>query len=282
MDYKEEYQKALERAKMILCNLPEGSSSTRDIETIFPELKESEDEKTRRGLISFLRSPFIKENLTDERVAPWIAYLEKQKYEYEVFEPVESTLEYKMGFKAGVESEKQKEPKDVSASTMTPGCWQGEEKSAEWSEEEKGILLECISALQNSSHWLLADKLSSLRPQPKQEWSEEDEKAINDLMWCIAAYRKGAFNKTHIEIANRAENWLKSRLPQPNTVSIKDATKFGNLEYERDVKDGLNHHWKPSKEQMETLKNCAYGIFQNGDGPALRKLYNDLEKLYYE
>lgn len=41
---------------------------------------------------------------------------------------------------------------------------QKEQKPAEWSEKEKGILLECISALQNSGHWLLADKLSSLRP----------------------------------------------------------------------------------------------------------------------
>ena len=42
---------------------------------------------------------------------------------------------------------------------------QKEQKPTEWSEEEKGILFECISALQNSSNWLLADKLKSLRPQ---------------------------------------------------------------------------------------------------------------------
>ena len=47
------------------------------------------------------------------------------------------------------------------------------QKPAEWSEEEKGILLECISALQNSSHWVLADKLSSIRPQPHWKPSEE-------------------------------------------------------------------------------------------------------------
>lgn len=50
-------------------------------------------------------------------------HLKKQKYEYEVFEPVESTLEYKMGFKAGVESVKQKE-----------------QKPAEWSKEDEKYL----------------------------------------------------------------------------------------------------------------------------------------------
>ena len=38
-----------------------------------------EDERIREELVNFLQSPFIKENLTDEKVAPWIAYLEKQK-----------------------------------------------------------------------------------------------------------------------------------------------------------------------------------------------------------
>ena len=47
------------------------------------------------------------------------------------------------------------------------------QQKVEWSEEEKGILLECISVLQNSSHWVLADKLKSLRPQPHWKPSEE-------------------------------------------------------------------------------------------------------------
>ena len=42
--YKEKYEAALERARMILCNIPEGESC-KDIETIFPELRESEDER---------------------------------------------------------------------------------------------------------------------------------------------------------------------------------------------------------------------------------------------
>lgn len=36
------------------------------------------DEKIRKRLINFLKSPFVHENITDEKVAPWIAWLEKQ------------------------------------------------------------------------------------------------------------------------------------------------------------------------------------------------------------
>ena len=40
--------------------------------------KESDNELTRKSLINFLKSPFVHENITDEKVAPWIAWLEKQ------------------------------------------------------------------------------------------------------------------------------------------------------------------------------------------------------------
>lgn len=47
-------------------------------EEIFSEFEMNEDEKTRKALISFLKSPFVNENIIDEKVTPWIAWLEKQ------------------------------------------------------------------------------------------------------------------------------------------------------------------------------------------------------------
>jgi hypothetical protein len=44
----------------------------------------------------------------------------------------------------------------------------------------------------------------------KPAWSEEDEKAINDIMWIIEAYRANGFNEIHKQRANNAEHWLKS------------------------------------------------------------------------
>ena len=59
------------------CNL--YSNDRVVLAVIIPELHESEDEEIRKGLINFLRSPFIKDNITDEKVAPWLAWLEKKK-----------------------------------------------------------------------------------------------------------------------------------------------------------------------------------------------------------
>lgn len=50
MDYKEKYEKALERAGEVLGCGPFNKGS---IEYIFPELKESGDEKIRKALIDF-------------------------------------------------------------------------------------------------------------------------------------------------------------------------------------------------------------------------------------
>lgn len=82
---------------------------------------------------------------------------------------------------------------------------------------------------------------------------------------------------------------LESLHPQPHTVSIKDAIKFGNLEYERGVKDGIqsekNRHWKPSKEQMDAL-NYFIKLWGNSDDQleytkifnTVKSLRDDLEK----
>ena len=74
MDYEKKYNEILAWAKKYKARL-----NGVPIEDIFPELRESEDERIRKELINFLRSPFIKENLTDEKVAPWLDWLEKQK-----------------------------------------------------------------------------------------------------------------------------------------------------------------------------------------------------------
>lgn len=77
MDYKEKYEQALERAKVI-------NPGTADYEVAvkkFPELKESEDEKIRKGIIEYLeQSQFGEEHymIDDDIVRGYISWLEKQ------------------------------------------------------------------------------------------------------------------------------------------------------------------------------------------------------------
>jgi len=84
------------------------------IEVLAPELAENEDERIRRWLCDYFSSidkAWIHKDITCIDILRW---LEKQKDEegYEEI-PVESTLEYKLGFKAGKDSEKQKEQKPI-------------------------------------------------------------------------------------------------------------------------------------------------------------------------
>lgn len=68
MDYEKEYRNALERAKK---GLP--------IDEVFPELKESDDEKTRQMIVNTLRDAFISERISKTSYTEMLAYLEKQK-----------------------------------------------------------------------------------------------------------------------------------------------------------------------------------------------------------
>lgn len=79
MDYKQKYEEALERAKMYqgMVVLPAESM----IETIFPELAESEDEKVRKELIKVFSNRekyLIDQSFGDITVSEVLAWLEKQ------------------------------------------------------------------------------------------------------------------------------------------------------------------------------------------------------------
>lgn len=76
MDYKEKYIAALERASKLRVQNPFDTVGQM-VEHIFPELKESKDEKTRKEIIDFLELPhpqFVGKRDHEK----WLAWLEKQ------------------------------------------------------------------------------------------------------------------------------------------------------------------------------------------------------------
>jgi hypothetical protein len=82
-NYEKKYKDAMERAKMILCCLGYGDKSISDIETIFPELAESEDDKINRAIFKALSKKDAREVLLEEgiEVSDALSYLKKQKTE---------------------------------------------------------------------------------------------------------------------------------------------------------------------------------------------------------
>ena len=182
-------------------------------------------------------------------------------------------------------------------------------KPGEWSKEDSRMLCDIVGYITeagSSSGITKQERVDFLyglpkrfNLQPTQEWSEEDKEKlerVDDLLWRLDSYigddcsiSDQAAEELREEIKNVLRPFLKSIRPQPNTVSIKNATKFGNLEYERGVKDGIqnekNRHWKPSEEQMEQLRSAAvlpeFGpmVTTKKQFPDLESLYNDLKKL---
>ena len=72
MDYKEKV--------IAMLNSKELSQEQKEkLENIFPELKENEDERIRKDIISYLRNEkIVKKYISDIEIDKWIAWLEKQ------------------------------------------------------------------------------------------------------------------------------------------------------------------------------------------------------------
>ena len=89
MDYEKKYKEAFEEAKAIH-NFSSNIAEIKRMEQIFPELAESEDEKIRKALITHCRNTRCVTEEGAERIAKWIAWLEKQdeidKASYEIAE----------------------------------------------------------------------------------------------------------------------------------------------------------------------------------------------------
>lgn len=70
MDYEKEYKEALERARDVYTYYCDDREQLRKIESIFPVLKESEDERIKREIIEYVKTGTYRND--------WLAWLEKQ------------------------------------------------------------------------------------------------------------------------------------------------------------------------------------------------------------
>lgn len=130
-------------------------------------------------------------------------------------------------------------------------------QSAEWSEKDetdmKDIIKAVVEVWDKDDANRMIRLLKSLRPQLKQEWSEEEvDKLVQE--------RAKASGTSHSEL------------------------EF----YRHGIIDGVHHfyfqpHWKPSEEQMKALwkmmKNGVHLSAWKELQPNIESLYNDLKKL---
>lgn len=158
-------------------------------EKYFPELAESEDEKIRKMIINTLNRDKI---LTEDEAYDCVDWIEKQgkhKHQYN------------------------SRPRYVREEELLGANKQGEQKPVEWSDKDDWRFSRVMRATRLSTDCNCEDEdwLKSLKdrclPQPKQEWSEEDEQY---LLVCKNALSK--YQVTEKWDAGIISRWLETKL----------------------------------------------------------------------
>ncbi len=181
--YRERYEQALERAIEFMSN--RGIKPDEDAfkcakelsETIFPELRESEDDRIRKDIVSFLgilleQGGVMSEGWNSKECEKYISWLEKHNPENTVSKIVSDE-----------ETDMQKAHREwrnegIEMVINHPEEY-GLQKKCEWSGEDYEMLesflhkLEVCDLLSNKENVWAIRKLKSIRPQPHWKPSEE-------------------------------------------------------------------------------------------------------------
>lgn len=303
MDYEKKYFDAIKRLKQWDREHKNGYVISDRDKFIFPELKESEDERIRKKLIESVKGDMIVGGTKDKQLA--IAWLEKQGEQKHVeIKPI-----FEVGDVMRTKEEAEKDWKDgmpvvVSIDDKYYHCnneliaikdqydyeyppMNRKRKPVEWSEKDDSLRRTCIGAIQlcNCSYETKEELLNWLKslkdrciPQPKQEWSEEDEKCLLECMNLIATNPYVAKSDKDSSFA-----WLKSLRHQSkqqwtekerNTLN-RIRQVLGMVSYEIGDKESSDlqrfidnltkpqSHWKPTKGQIMTLEDIV-NTFMDG------------------
>lgn len=257
------------------------------LETLIPELRESEDERIRKAIREILldapAQDLINKDLELEKALAW---LEKQKEQKPI--SAEEVL-----VKAGL-----KPYKDGNQWCILAG-----------DNIQEGI---CGfgDTIEDALYEFLKEVLDLQKKQKPAEWSEKDEDMRNLLIKVLEVnHRNGYFKANEINtIDMRAVYteelvaWLKSLRPQSKVIlkekdawccSVVWACVRDSEEYTKEEKEYIKKflyrcnpvsqpHWKPSEEQMTMLLR-AEGVVRVHDtkelAAAIAQLYEQLKKL---
>ena len=251
-----DYNKLLEKARKVYAESVTGAEKRR-LESIFPELEESEDERIRKEILEYIdKATGCKE---------WVAWLEKQ-CEQKPFDVEE--VDFFDDFR---KTDSEDEPKFHEGDWITNGdyTWKIVEEELRKIEQElypetldKAIELYYYSygndkgGFDNLSLEKFKDIVKTFVDDygmQKPAWSKKDEIMIDDIILDIQ-YTSGSCKRNII--SDKKIAWLKSIKPQP--------------------------YWKPTDEQMEALEKLivwADELYDENSIRTIESLYNDLKKL---
>jgi chaperonin cofactor prefoldin len=278
-----------------------------------------EYERIRRTLVEYFGPEVQLDFVRGVPIQKIRAWLEKNKYEYEVFEPIENTLEYKAGFKAGIESEKQKEQEPDSLiydKDLDKAAREFYLSGGADSPVDSTGLVPIVRMAEFGATWM---KERMEKEQKPAKWSDTDNIGWDEAFACVTRAEKAAKNEEELQNAVTAEKWLKEikfkyyvhpvkpewseedeRMLSRCIKSVECSKQFADSETYKVAKDvEMNwlkslrppqycencklkrsvENWKPSEEQMEALSDACVEANTFKKGDILESLYNDLKKL---
>lgn len=302
MNYEEKYKKALENAK-----------AGKPIDEIFPELRESEDEKIRKFLIDYFE--IIKSTLSDGvwkgfQIEKILAYFEKQKEPLPIpdkFSGLKSIMLQYLQSAANCKDDTEIESDtDLFGRKILDYVWMHDEKQ----KEQKPNPYTGTGFDYNGHHWgmcardggveIIVDEKIRDRVSFESkniEWSNSvaKEMFMKALERAVEQTKKGyeltdcdkhswwEDFKAYSEI--KSTEWREEDERLLNIViDILDREEHNGHLMRSDLKECVKllkslrtqHHWKPSEEQMKALEKA---MDRNDKiGYKLRTLYNDIKK----
>ena len=213
MNYKDIYNRALETAKhFIAC----GHLSQEDAEEMFHELRESEDEKTRKWIIQELKATHDYDSPTSKKeVDDAIAWLEKKKERGFLSKDEEYILARIIEYLEDNDC-----PEEWK--NLLHDIYSLPYQKNEWTKEDKRLLGLCIDAASGyyspDTKQVIKDWLSNLPErfnlQLNPEWSEEDKKHSAFIVGALDAYyriREYYHNTDSQQELDEAVEWLHNR-----------------------------------------------------------------------
>jgi len=326
------YDEALERAK----KLYEQGTITESLSYVFPELKENEDERIRKELIKYFTKGKEYLSLIPYSKDECIAWLEKQGEHAKFRESIQvgdqvtrnqdgvlvnlsqlkrvakpaeqkSIVEPKFKVKYAGSEYNVFETKDIAGVTFY-GI-EDEPNHIDYVKAENCDIISCYAIKENGSPYPTKPAVFSEQKHSKQEWNEEDDKIIEEIINDIECARAINYHAPKEGYEFR-ENWLKSLRPQSKQELDEDTQQWVDAiikDYE-DLRDENKNHaatietkiqilkslrpqnrWKPSDEQMNAFEQFVRGFAESGYASPYEKhtkllysLLNDLKKLREE
>ena len=245
------YDEALKRAKTAIDLAADKDLVEGVVRTILPELKENENERTRKEIIHYLS--YTAGGLSTEEQNRWIAYLEKQKESLPIpdkFSGLKSLmLQYLQSAANRKDDTEIERDTDLWGRKILDYVW----KYSDEQKEQKPLTTEETEL--NSIAFLEQMGYTCIPPRKEQkpaEWSEFDESCKQTILCAV----QGKFVTD--AALRQAILWLKSLSSCPKS----------------------SDNWKPTEEQMKALERTTrlanFGL-EEDRRKALISLYEQLK-----